>query len=249
MSHPEGIKRGRLSRAERQAAIDRVYVAMCERGETRLKKLAEIAGVTPRRIHPYIGAARKLMAEETDELPAAQRTKLANRFDTLFREAIESYESCKTKNDRKNAAEFLKTAVAVVGQHARVLGIEDMPATNANRPNVRIVFESLTEPPAAAKVAAARLLQAASGPAALPPGEPEVQGAGLRSEVGQRLLHEHGDASDRDVPRSGALEQRTHPEGLVLARGADVRAADAGVAAAEDDDSRGACRSDKRDTP
>lgn len=203
---PTNPRTGRLTRVDKERAIDLVYTAMVEQGETQLKRLAEIAGVTRRRIHPLIAAARKRIALETGEEPAAARTKLSGRFEKLYRDALRSYETAKSKGDLKNASEFQRNAIAIVSQHAKVLGIENLPAAAGQQPNVRIIFEDFREAPAAAKAAFARTLQAASGASEVPQLTGEVQSPGMRSAVGQRLRDHDGTSSPGDIPSDGASE-------------------------------------------
>jgi hypothetical protein len=179
---------------------------MIERGETRTKQLSELVGVSSRRVGALVVEARKRIAIETDEPPSASRTKLASRFDKLYREAIESYETCKARGDRKNSSEFLRTAVAVVSQAGKVLGIESLPSAVGQQPNVRVIFEDFLEAPAAAKAAFARAVQAASGPSEVPQLVGEIQDPGVRSEMGQGLRDDDGAAPARDVSGDRAGE-------------------------------------------
>jgi vacuolar-type H+-ATPase subunit E/Vma4 len=190
---------GRLPRAVRREVVEQLAQIMVETGETRYRRLAALVGVHRSSIAKMVEEARAIIARETDEPPAAARTKLVGRFDKLYREALESYEACKSRGDLKNAAAYLGVANQIVRNEAAVRGIDQMPAQSHNRPAARVIFESFVEPPAAALAAASRLVQAAPRPSALPQPAGEVPNPGVRSEVGQGLGDDGGDDPLGDV--------------------------------------------------
>ncbi len=173
--------RGRLTRFEKERAIDRVYNAMIDEGETQLKRLAEIAGVTARRVHPIVAAARSRMAIETNEPPEAVRTKLVGRYDKLYRESLTAFKACIEKKDFKNASGFLATANAIVANEGKVRGVEALPAQGAAA--FRLTLEGTGIPPALVE----RLvrLQAQSGTGTILELEGEVPRDGDRGTVRQ----------------------------------------------------------------
>lgn len=121
------VKRvGRIPKSEQAHIVERVLVAMLN-GETRHWKLALAGGVGRKWVAKYIAMARAQLGVETELTPAAARTKLASRFDHLYREALESYEQAKLGKDHKSAAAFLTVANQVVANEAKVRGVDSRP--------------------------------------------------------------------------------------------------------------------------
>jgi hypothetical protein len=137
---------GRLSTAEREEAIQKIYVAMVEEGEFRNYKFAELTGISTRRVGKFIDAARARIATESGEPPAGTRIKLAGRLDALYREAISGYRIALEKKDMKAANGFLATAVAAIGTHGKICGVESLPVVEGA--SVRFTLEATGVPPA-----------------------------------------------------------------------------------------------------
>jgi hypothetical protein len=143
---------GRLTNIERQEAVSRIYEAISERGETRLHKLAEAAGVSPRRVRPLVGLAQARLREEAGETIDSVRAKLATRFDVTYRKALEEFERLR-HSDPRNASQYLSVAVSAAEKHGKTLGVADAPPTVGNY--FRLSIESNQISPAIR----ARLLQ------------------------------------------------------------------------------------------
>jgi hypothetical protein len=137
---------GRLSTAEREEAIQKIYVAMVEDGEFRNYKFAELTGISTRRVSKFVDTARARIATESGEPPTGTRTKLAGRLDALYREAISGYRKALEKKDMKSANGFLATAVAAVGTHGKICGVESLPVIEGA--SVRFTLEATGVPPA-----------------------------------------------------------------------------------------------------
>jgi len=185
------VKRtGRIPKSDQQAIVDRILVAMLN-GETRHSKLALAGGVGRKHVAKYIERARQDLAIETELTPATARTKLASRFDHLYREALDGFARAKQSGDRKSEIGYLTVANQVVANEAKVRGVDSLPAAVGAQPSSRVIFESFEAPPAAALVAAARVL-AASGTGTLPLQAGAVSDTGKRGALGERLVRDSG---------------------------------------------------------
>ena len=176
---------GRLQRHEREQKVEQIVNALVECGETRSSRLAEIVGVSRRRVGPLIQAARQSISAEVDQTPIGTRNRLSARLEYLYRQALESYLHAKNNGRLREAADFLRTASDAVAKQARICGIEGLAATvGANNPKVRITFEQFEGAPPAALAAAARL-SAASGSTEVPRLTGEVSGDSGGSAMGK----------------------------------------------------------------
>jgi hypothetical protein len=200
------MRSGRLQKAERVRIVEMLAHLLIEVGETRFSELSRAVGVSRRRIGPLVAEARKLIAVETNETPAAARTKLVGRFDKLYREALASYEECKRGDRHREAAQYLATATAVVAGEAKARAIDQVPAQSGDRPSARLVFESYDAIPAAAAARLASLFPDSSS-ATAPRLSGAVQGVGGREPAGQRHLCADGAAAGDDVALDGATDR------------------------------------------
>ena len=198
------VKRiGRLPKAERDAIIDRVKTAMVEDGEFVFARLAEIGGISRRRISAIVAEARKRIEDETGESATGARAKLVGRLAKVYREAIAGHKAANERNDHKSASQYLTVATQAVAVEAKVRGIEHLPAQSGSTPTARIVFESFTEPSPALQAATARLLRAASGPGTVSLASGEAENTCVRRPMGKRPGSDHGIAANRDAVGDG----------------------------------------------
>jgi len=198
---------GRLQRHEREQKIEQIINALVESGETRHSRLAEIVGVSRRRIGPLIDAARRSISDEVDQNPIGTRNRLSARLDFLHREAIISYVQAKQNGKFREAADFLRTATDAVAKQAKICGIEGLSANfGTNNPKVRITFEQFEGAPPAVLSAIARL-QAPPGAVTISQLAGEVSDSGVRSTMGQGLRDDDGASPNGHVSVDDEAEQ------------------------------------------